>query len=61
MVFMVIRTQGALGGRTDGFPALGMLFITFLKTFIFRKILTRKFSHRICSKQTGFWGQTCSS
>ena len=58
---MVIRTQGALGGRTDGFPALGMLFITFLKTFIFRKILTRKFSQSCSSKQTGFGGQPCIS
>ena len=51
---MVIRTQDALDGRTDGFRALGMLFMTFLTTFIFRKIL-------FCSKQTGFWGQTCIS
>ena len=52
----VIRTQDALGRRTDGFQTLGMLFITFLKTFIFRKILTRKFSRMFCLKQTGFWG-----
>ena len=31
----VIRTQDAVGGRTDDFPALGMLFRTFLIFFDF--------------------------
>ena len=56
---MVIRTQEALDGHKDGFQTLGMLFITFLTTFIFLKILTQKISQWICSNQTGFLDQAC--
>ena len=53
----VIRTQDAVGGRTDDFPALGMLFRAFLKSFIFRNFLNRKFSQLGSSKKMGFLRQ----
>ena len=50
----VMRTQDAVGGRTDDFPALGMLFRAFLKIIFFEFFWIENFLSHFGRKRCDF-------